>query len=286
MLWSIILAIAAFFLFFQAVRVHILLGVAVIIAFLAIIVYMRYTSICILIAQRCYTKGNIDQAFVWFERAYKHGMTNHQKTDYAYYLMRNGKLEESEAIYNRMLGFKLPAQDRYHAKSCYAILLWKQGHIDRAIEELEEIFPYYRTSNVYGTLGYMYILKEDWARAEEFNREAYDYNNENTVILDNMVILCYRLNRPEEAEKYADELLAQNPTFAEGLYDIALVKHALKKDGEALSALKTALDITPTFMTTVKPDKLQALIDEIKAGYTPAELAALENQDTDAVEEE
>ncbi len=241
------------------------LGLVVFLLFCAFIIYRSYTNICIAIAMRNQAKGEMDKCFAWFERARKHGMSVTQRVNYAYYLMRDGRLEQSQEIYSRLLSYRLKQEDKNYAKSNYAILKWKQGDIDGAIEELEEIFPYYRTTNVYGTLGYMYILKGDLEKAKAFNDEAYEYNNENTIILDNMVQLYHKLGQEEEAERYADELKAQNPTFAEGFYDIALVKFAQKKYEEAAEALWAAQDIKPTFMTTVSQEQIQTLLDQVYA---------------------
>lgn len=261
MLWNLILIVFGVMAVYWVASINLFLGILLLLVIAAVMIYMRWTGICIMLAMRNHSKGDMQKAFEWFEKGYKHGMTNQQKVNYAYYLMRDGQLEKSEQVYTRLLGFRLPQDDRNYAKSNYAILLWKMGNIDGAIEELEEIFPYYRTTNVYGTLGYMYILKGDMKKAKEFNDEAYEYNNENTVILDNVTQVYEKLGLLEQAEKYADELMAQKPTFKEGLYDIAKVKLKCKKYDEARKALEAAYEIKPTFMTTVTEEQL----DELKA---------------------
>ncbi|MBQ2696325.1 MAG: hypothetical protein IJF61_03380, partial [Clostridia bacterium] len=161
--------------------------------------FKRYTGFCISMAMRYYGISDIKTAFRWFEKAEKRGMNPKQKITYAYYLMREGRVEKSENILNAVLAFKLAPELKYPAKSNHAILMMKTGRMAEAQEELEEIFPTYRNTNVYGTLGYLYIMGNDMEKAKAFNLEAYDFNSENAVILDNMVQLYTKLGDYDEA---------------------------------------------------------------------------------------
>lgn len=227
--------------------------------------FSNYTNMCMTMAVRQYGNGNIDDAFRWFEKAEKHGMNGKQKISYAYYLMREGRVEKSEEILNRLLAFKLTPEIKNPAKSNHAVLLMKTGRIDEAREELEEIFPTFRTSNVYGSLGYLYILGDDMEKAKEFNLEAYDFNKENAVILDNMVQLYTKLGEYEEAYRYATELMEKKPVFIEAYYNTAVVEKELGKFCEAKAHLEHALTIRPTFLTTISHEKLQETIDSLPA---------------------
>ena len=47
---------------------------------------------------------------------------------------------------------------------------WKQGHLDEAIEELEEaVNADYRTTQIYQNLGILYNLSDDHEKALKFN---------------------------------------------------------------------------------------------------------------------
>ncbi len=238
-------------------------GVVALVVLLLYFYFSKYTDLCIAKAMRLYTLEDFDGAFRWFEKAEKRGMNGKQRITYAYYLMREGRVEKAETILNNLLAFKLSPELKLPAKSNHAVLLMKTGRIDEAKEELEEIFEQYRNSNVYGSLGYLYILGDDMKKAEEFNLEGYDYNKDNTVILDNMVQLYTKLENYEEAYRYACELMEKKPAFIEAYYNAAVVEIKLGKNEDAKAHLEHALTIRPTFLTTVTREMLQALLDSI-----------------------
>ncbi|MBE7040855.1 MAG: tetratricopeptide repeat protein [Ruminococcaceae bacterium] len=227
--------------------------------------FSKYANFCMGMALRQYGNGQVEKAFKWFKKAEKSGLNGRQKITYAYYLMREGKTEESEAIFTRMLAFKLTPDMKNLAKSNYAILLMKTGRIDEAREELEEIFPTYRVTNVYGSLGYLYILGDDMEKAKEFNHEAYDFNKDNAIILDNMVQLYTKLGDYEAAYQYVCELMEKKPAFIEAYYNAAMVEKELGKFCDAKAHLEHALTIRPTFLTTVTHENLQDAIDSLPA---------------------
>ncbi len=235
-------------------------GIILLLAIGLYLCFANYTSMCMAMALRQYGSGNVDDAFRWFEKAEKRGMNGKQKISYAYYLMREGRVEKSEEILNRLLAFKLSPEIKNPAKSNHAVLLMKTGRIEEAKEELEEIFPTFRTSNVYGSLGYLYILGDDMEKAKEFNLEAYDFNKENAVILDNMVQLYTQLGDYDEAYRYATELMDKKPVFIEAYYNTALVEKELGKFEDAKAHLEHALTIRPSFLTTVTHEKLQEML--------------------------
>ncbi len=262
-MFKLLLPIAMIGLLIWAFTKSLLWGVLLLLA-LAVYVYLaNYTNLCMSKAIQQYGSGNVDAAFHWFSKAEKRGMNGQQKITYAYYLMREGRVEQSEAILNGLLAFKLSPEIKNSAKSNHAILLMKTGRLDEAREELEEIFPTFRTSNVYGSLGYLYILGDDMEKAKEFNLEAYDFNKENAVILDNMVQLYTKLGDYETAYQYATELMEKKPIFIEAYYNAAVVEKELGKLEDAKAHLEHAFTIRPTFLTTVSHEMLQELLDSM-----------------------
>lgn len=240
-------------------------AVGLLLVVLAYLLFVKYTDICMWMGISQYGNGDIEKAFKWFKKAEKAGMTGRQRITYAYYLMREGRVEESEAIFTRMLAFKLSPDMKNQAKSNYAILLMKTGRIDEAREELEEIFPTYKVTNVYGSLGYLYILGDDMEKAKEFNHEAYDFNKDNAVILDNMVQLYTKLGDFDAAYQYSVELMEKKPAFIEAYYNTAMVEKELGKFGDAKAHLEHALTIRPSFLTTITHEKLQETLDSLPA---------------------
>ncbi|MBE7037003.1 MAG: hypothetical protein E7403_06895 [Ruminococcaceae bacterium] len=259
-----ILIIGFIILLIWAFSTNIFIGFILLIGILAYYYFKRFASLCHLMALRCYGNGDINGAFRWFERGEKRGMNTSQKITYAYYLMREGRVERSEALLNSVLAFReKDPKIRFTAKSNHAVLMLKTGRLEEALEEFEEIFEVYKTTTVYGSLGYIYILKGDMEKAEAFNLEAYDYNKDDKVILDNLVQLYNKLEKFEEAYKYACELMEKKPTFIEAYYNAAVAEIGVGKTEEAKEHLEHALTVRTCFISAIHHEDVQKLLDSI-----------------------
>ncbi len=258
-----ILLIGLIALIVWAFATNILFGVIAILAVALYYYFRRYATLCYMMGMRAYGMQDINGSFRWFERAEKKGMNVNQKITYAYYLMREGRVERSEALLNSILAFSQKPDVKYVAKSNHAILMLKTGRVAEALEELEEIFPVYKNSTIYGSLGYLYIITGDMEKAKVFNHEAYDYNKEDAVILDNMVQLYNKLEDYETAYGYACELMEKNPTFIEAYYNAAIAEIALGKNEEAKAHLKHALTVRTCFISSVHHEDVQKLLESI-----------------------
>lgn len=257
---ELLLLVGMIALVIWAFATNILFGVVALAAVLIYYYFKRYATLCFMIAMRCYGQEDINGCFRWFSRAEKRGMSINQKISYAYYLMREGRVERAEAVLNAILAFPQKPEVKYTAKSNHAILMLKTGRIQEALEELEEIFPNYRNSTIYGSLGYLYILSGDLEKAKSFNQEAYEYNKENAVILDNLVQLYNKLSDYETAYHYACELMEKKPGFIEAYYNTAVAEKALGKLEEAKEHLTYALTIRTTFISSISHEDVQALL--------------------------
>ncbi len=233
---------------------------------LAILVlfYFKFSTFCTLMATQNYQKGQIESAFNWFSKAEQRGMDMNQKITYAYYLLREGKVEKSEELLKSVLAETGQSPLKNLAKANYATLLIRTDRAQEAIEELEEIFPYFKNTTVYGSLGYAYILVGDMDKAEAFNKEAYEYNSENAIILDNMIQLYAKLGDFETAYTYVEQQDEKKPGFIEAYYNMAVVEKALGKTEDAIKHLEHALAIRPTFLSAVNHDDVNALLETLQ----------------------
>jgi len=244
-----------------------LLGVLGIIAYILYVLYTARSGIYKVIGSVRYSKGDMDNALRWLKKAYETKKAANPRTaiSYAYLLLKAGRLDESEKVFSELLSGKLNSDDRNLAKSNYALLLWKKGNLDEAVNMLEEVTKEFKTTTVYGSLGYLLILKGDLDRALEFNLEAYDYNSSNTIIQDNLGYTYYLRGEYDKAEEIYKKLLSTNPTFPEAYYNYGLV---LIKKGEAAKALEyieKSLNYKLTFLSTITREEIEAKIEELKA---------------------
>ncbi|ACL77499.1 tetratricopeptide repeat protein [Ruminiclostridium cellulolyticum] len=226
------------------------------------------SSIYLFKANSAYQKGNTQEAINLLEKAYK---TESAKavvvTTYGYLLLKEGHLDESLKIFKEQLNStsKISDNDLYSLKANYALALWKNGELDRAIAIYEEIFPNYKSTNVYGSLGYLYILKGNVEKALEFNLEAMEYNNTGAVILDNLGQTYYMMGEYTKAEEIFKKLMALGPKFPEAYYDYALVLEKLGEKESCIENLKTALNYKPNFLSGVTVEQIQEKLNQVEA---------------------
>jgi len=263
-MWTLLFFVAVVYLIYTAFQFHVAAGIGAILAVLAYGYFKWYADFCVGKAKAEYSKDP-EKAFAWFERAEKRGMNIGQMEAYAYYLMREGYVEKSEAIYNKLLAQNVKPDLRCKLRADLAVLMMKTGRIDEAIDELEEITLNYTNTTTYGTLGYLYLLKNNRRKAEEYNKEAYDYNSDDPVILDNMIQLYIKMGRYEQAKTYGDKLVAKKPYFIEAYYDTAFVYLKLGDFEKAEEILDMGKDCRITFMSTVKEDEVEALRKALEA---------------------
>lgn len=244
-------------------------GFAGILVYAGFLLYTLKETAFVLLGSMAYSKGDIEKAIAWFGRANKSGKANPRNSvSYAYLLLKSGKLEDSEKVLNSLLSSSLKQDDRMHAMSNLALVLWKKGELDEAVSMLEEVIKDFKTSNVYGSLGYLLILKGDLEKALEFNLEAYDYNSSNSIILDNLGQTYYLKGEYDRALEIYEKLMQSKPSFPEAYYNFGLVL-AKKGDYErALQSMQNALNYRFTFLSTVAKEEITRAIENLEKRMT------------------
>ena len=263
-MWTAIFIVAVIYVLWNAFQANLWMGLIMTLALLAFLYFFWYADFCTNKARATYPK-DAKKAMKWFERAYKKGMNIGQQQIYAYYLMREGEVEKSEKIYHDLLTARLKPETRFKIRSDYAVLLMKTDRIDEALSELEEITANYNNTTTYGSIGYLYLLKNNRRKAEEFNKEAYSYNSDDPVILDNLVQLYIKMGRYSEARKYADELMEKKPYFIEGYYDAAFTYLKLGELEKAREIFAKGSGCKITFMSSINEEdvaEFQHALDE------------------------
>ncbi len=246
-----------------------LYGLAALLIFLAYLLYTGRASLCTFIGGIRYSAGRTEEALKWFKRGYETQKAGVRSTvSYAYLLLKTGNVEESGLVLDKLLKGQLRREDELYAKSNLALVYWKKGELDAAVSTLEEVIQEYKTSSIYGSLGYLLILKGDLDRALEFNLEAYDYNSSNTVILDNLGQTYYLRGELDKSQETFETLLAKNPGFPEAYFNYALVLVKLGQGEKAAELLKKALESKFSFLSDITKDIVEAKLAEVEAGLS------------------
>ncbi len=225
------------------------------------------SPIYVIKANSAYQKGNIQEALNYLEKACNTGSAKPGiVTTYGYLLLKEGHLDESLKVFKGLINStsKISDNDLYSLKSNYALALWKNGELDRAISLYEEIFPYYKNTIIYGSLGYLYILEGNLEKALKFNQEAMEYNSTGAVILDNLGQTYYMMGEYEKADEIFKKLMALSPKFPEAYYDYALVLEKLGDKERCIENLKNALNYKPNFLSGVTVEQIQDKLKQVE----------------------
>lgn len=230
--------------------------------------FARIKSIIYMIkSSRAHAKGKEQDTLYWLEKACETRAAKPSVvTTYGYLLLKHGRLEEAmKVLSDQLRSPSLSNMDLYIAQSNYALGLWKEGKLDKAITMLEKTIPHYKNSNVYGSLGYLYNISGDLEKALAFNQEAMDYNSTGTVILDNLGQTYYLMGDQEKAKEIFEKCLSLKPTFPEAYYDYALVCEKLGDIDKSIQLLKKAQEYRVNFLSAITKEDIEKKLAALEA---------------------
>lgn len=266
---AILYVILGIIIIIFAFKFNVWLGIGVIAALIIYGIYHFLPSFYATKGNMAYAEGDEDKAREWYKKAYDTGRTNIKtKSSYAYILLRTGYADEAEKVLDPIIRIKrLEPEKKNIAKQQRCMVYYKQGRVDEALSEAMELYESgYKTSNLYGMIGYFKLLLNDpLEETLALCEEAYDYNNENRDILDNLSICYYKLSRFEDAERISDEMMKNEDysKFVEGNYHGAQIAVKLGKYDKARNYLDALSQCRRTGMTTVSEEEIENLRQEL-----------------------
>lgn len=251
-----------------AFKINTWLGVGILAAIAAFGIYQYLPMYYVTRGNQAFQRGDEQEAYKWYKKGYDTGRMNVKtKSSYAYLLMRLDKADEAEKILDPIIRVKgLDPKKKNVAKQQRCMVYYRQGRIKEAVDEAMELYnDGYRTSNLYGMLGYFKQLNgDDMDEVLKICEEAYEYDKDNRDILDNLALCYYKLGRYEDAEKISDELMANSDTFVEGCYHGAQIALALGKHDKAKELLSKLAECKRSAMTTITEEEIEKLRQEVE----------------------
>jgi len=214
------------------------------------------------------SKGDIEAAKKLYEEAITAGMNSpHYLLAYSVLLLRGGEYEKAKTILVKTQ--KAPGMTDAQKQQLfmnYAVACYKLGDINRAIELLEKQHTRSISGMIYGTLGYLYIENGDFEKAKAYNQEALDYDDQDSIALDNMGQTYYRLgNDKETAKKYFDQALKIKPGQIDTLYFLSQYDIESGNKEAALEKLEKALEGRFSPLNFATPEILKKAIEGLNA---------------------
>lgn len=200
---------------------------------------------------------------------------------YAFLLIKLGHIEEAAIEIDKALEGTVVEADKKSLTVTKALVLWKQGKVDEAIQKLEELLITYENTNVYATLGFLYIEKGDYNKALEFNLRAKDFNSSNPIILDNLGSTYYLLGDYSNALETYNEVMKNKPNFPEAFYNYAKILEIKGDLEKALYMVRHSLTLRFWSTSTVKKEEIEAYLSELEAKEKALEPKKKETEDSE-----
>ncbi len=255
-----------------ASMVNIWLGLAAFAIYIVILLYTSRVMLYTVIGSRNYSQGKTEEALKWFKRAYdskKAGIR--ASVSYAYIMLKNTDTVGAEEILRKLIKDHPSSDDVPYVKSILALVLWKKGELDAATEMLQEVTQTYKTTSVYGSLGYMLILKGDLEKALQFNLEAYEYNSSDKIIRDNLGQNYYLLGMYDKSREIYEPLIAAAPTFPEPYFNYGLLLEKTGDPAAGLEMMKKALQYKFSYLSSISREDVESKIQETSASLKTVE---------------
>lgn len=231
------------------------------------IVYMLFSNRSIFyeaLATKAHNKGEMEKAINLLKKASRATLNTRPKISYGYLLLKSGNIDRASEVFKEIIDSNANEDSIINAKSNYALILWKKGELDNAINLLEEVLSEYTNTVVYGSLGYLYILKGGLEKALEFNEEAHNYNSSDPIILDNLGFVYYLMGNLSRSEEIYKKLMKLNPKFPEAYYNYSLLLKKLDRLDEALKFVKKANNHKISFLSNLTKTDIEKQLKEIK----------------------
>lgn len=194
-------------------------------------------------------QGKKDEALKMYEELYQSGVVQASyMLPYSVLLLRS---DGDESVFQKVREIMVKAQKapdltperRQQLLVNYSVAVWKLGELDKAISTLESSHRKSPNSLTYQSLGFLYIETGDQEKALNYNLEALDYDDEDSITLDNLGQVYYRLMGDKEtARSYFEKAHAIKPTQIDTLYFLALMDEEEGNLSEAEEKIKTALE--------------------------------------------
>lgn len=266
---TIIYILCAAILMVIAYKFNIWLGLGLSALLLAYAIYALIPNFYVIKANKAYQAGDFEESKKWYKKAYDTNRAKiNTKVSYAYILLRTGDTDEAETVLDRIVRAKgVKPEQKKQAKQQRCMVYFKQGRLDEAMEEAYEIFDNgnYKNTTLYGMLGYFKYLNEDVDDALAFCLEAYDYNNEDRDIMDNLSLCYYKKGEYEKAKELSDNIISGNPQFVEAYYHGAQIAVKCGNYDTAKEYLEKIPDCRWSNMTTVSHEEVDELTKEVEA---------------------
>lgn len=211
------------------------------------------------------SKGDTEGAMKLFQEAYEEGMKDvRYLLSYTVLLIRSGHFAQAREILVKIQKYPMADEQRRQLFVNYASCVYKMGELQKGIELLERLHAKQPSGLIYETLGYLYVEAGDYEKALAFNTEACDYDDEDSISLDNLAQTYYRLgNDKAKAKEYFDKALEIRPGQIDTLYFLSSYDIENGDKEAAKAKLEKALEGRFSPLNYATREMVQSAIDSL-----------------------
>ena len=211
-------------------------------------------------------KGDLQGAMRLYKEAVSEGLNvPRYLLSYSVLLLRNGEYQAArELLVYAQKAPGMTADQRITLFVNYACCVYKLGELQKAIDVLERQHAKQPCGLIYETLGYLYIEAGDYAKALAFNEEALDYDDEDSITLDNLAQTHYRMGQDKaKAKEYFLKAHTLKPSQIDTLYFLALYDIDEGNVATGKEKLENVLDSRFSPLNYASKERIQEVLDRL-----------------------
>ncbi len=144
-----------------------------------------------------------------------------------------------------------------------ALILWKLGNADEAIDILKNLLVDEKSTYIYETLTTLLLIDGQINESLDLIEEGLDYDENNNILKSNFAEANYKLGNIDAAEESFSSLVEENISFIEPYYFSALILKEKGENKKAIKLLEVGLETNDSLLTTVSKYDAKRVLDEL-----------------------
>lgn len=217
-------------------------------------------------AYKLHHDGKTEEALKLYEECEQEGMQDvSMLLAYSVLLLRNDEFQKARELLVKIQRYPMKPEQKTQLYVNYSAAVFRMGELDKAISVLETQHAKGESGMVYEALGYLYVEAGDADKALEYNQKALEYDDEDSVTLDNLGQLYYRLlGDKETAKKYFDKAIEIKPSQMDTRFFLAKYDIEAGKTAQAKETLEDLLTARPSPLNYASRDRIRELLSTIQ----------------------
>lgn len=232
---------------------------------LIVFIIVKRAELLAFVGKIKFGKGDMEGALKWFAIAERVGNPGVESSRYyGYILLRDGQPQLARTVLTRASMDAQKPQAKKRIKAMLALCEWKCGNLDIAIEMSEEAMIDFKNTNLYQNLGLLYVLSGDGQKALEFNKQAFEYNSDDLIIMDNLAEAYAMVGDTAQARELYEKLLEKEPHFPEPYYSYGRLLCSMGEKERGIELIEKSLEKRFTYLSVLQKEDVEKILEDVK----------------------